>query len=87
MTVNILKYSINMDYLFQFDICEIDYFSRKQRFKVIYNLLSIRYNSHICVQITIGRWELEVWDMFGVSFINHPDLRCISTDYDFEGHS
>ncbi|KAE8735433.1 NADH dehydrogenase iron-sulfur protein 3 [Hibiscus syriacus] len=33
-----------------------------------------------------GRWEREVWDMFGVSSINHPDLRRISTDYGFEGH-
>ncbi|XP_020094171.1 uncharacterized protein LOC109714136 [Ananas comosus] len=33
-----------------------------------------------------GRWEREVWDMSGVSFINHPDLRRISTDYGFEGH-
>ncbi|GJZ70220.1 NADH dehydrogenase subunit 9 [Tanacetum coccineum] len=33
-----------------------------------------------------GRWEREVWDMFGVSSINHLDLRRISTDYGFEGH-
>ncbi|KAE9584367.1 putative oxidoreductase (mitochondrion) [Lupinus albus] len=79
----------NTDYLFQL-------------FEVVYNLLSTRYNSRIRVQTSAdevtrispvvslfpsaGRWEREVWDMFGVSSINHPDLRRISTDYGFEGH-
>nr|VDD65077.1 unnamed protein product [Brassica oleracea] len=87
----------NTDYLFQLlcflklhtytrvqvsiDICGVDHPSRKRRFEVVYNLLSTQYNSRIP-----GRWEREVWDMFGVSFINHPDLRRISTDYGFEGH-
>ncbi|KAJ0017898.1 hypothetical protein Pint_11449 [Pistacia integerrima] len=87
----------NMDYLFQLlcflklhtytrvqvsiDICGVDHPSRKRRFEVVYNLLSTRYNSRIP-----GRWEREVWDMFGVSFINYPDLRRISTNYGFEGH-
>ena len=69
---------------------------------MVYNLLSTRYNSRIRVQTSAdevtrispvvslfssaGRWEREVWDMFGVSSINHPDLRRISTDYGFEGH-
>lgn len=76
--------------------------SRKRRFEVVYNLLSTRYNSRIRVQTSAdevtrissvvslfpsaGWWEREVWDMFGVSFINHPDLRRILTDYGFEGH-
>lgn len=84
------------------DICGVDYPSRKRRFEVVYNLLSTRYNSRIRVQTSAdevtrispvvslfpsaGRWEREVWDMFGVSSINHPDLRRISTDYGFEGH-
>nr|GEW03705.1 NADH dehydrogenase subunit 9, mitochondrial [Tanacetum cinerariifolium] len=71
-------------------------------FEVVYNLLSTRYNSRIRVQTSVdevtrispvvspfpsaGRWEREVWDMFGVSSINHLDLRRISTDYGFEGH-
>ncbi|KAL0307643.1 UNVERIFIED_CONTAM: NADH dehydrogenase [ubiquinone] iron-sulfur protein 3 [Sesamum angustifolium] len=82
--------------------CGVDYPSRKRRFEVVYNLLSTRYNSRIRVQTSAdevtrispvvspfpsaGRWEREVWDMFGVSSINHPDLRRISTDYGFEGH-
>ncbi|GKC22202.1 NADH dehydrogenase subunit 9, partial [Tanacetum coccineum] len=72
------------------------------KFEVVYNLLSTRYNSRIRVQTSAdevtrispivspfpsaGRWEREVWDMFGVSSINHPDLRRISTDYGSEGH-
>uniref|UniRef100_A0A7N0VKN1 NADH:ubiquinone oxidoreductase 30kDa subunit domain-containing protein n=1 Tax=Kalanchoe fedtschenkoi TaxID=63787 RepID=A0A7N0VKN1_KALFE len=82
--------------------CGVDHPSRKRRFEVVYNLLSTRYNSRIRVQTSVdevtrispvvspfpsaGRWEREVWDMFGVSSINHPDLRRISTDYGFEGH-
>jgi len=84
------------------DICGVDHPSRKRRFEVVYNLLSTRYNSRIRVQTSAdevtrispvvskfpsaGRLEREVWDMFGVSSINHPDLRRISTDYGFEGH-
>uniref|UniRef100_A0A8H2SF09 NADH dehydrogenase [ubiquinone] iron-sulfur protein 3 n=1 Tax=Welwitschia mirabilis TaxID=3377 RepID=A0A8H2SF09_WELMI len=84
------------------DICSIDYPSRKRRFEVVYNILSTRYNSRIRVQTSVdnitrissvvslfpsaGWWEREVWDMFGVYFINHPDLRRILTDYGFEGH-
>ncbi len=81
------------------DICGVDCPSWKRRFEVVYNLLSTRYNSRICVQTSAdevtwispvvslfpsaGRWEREVWDVFGVSFINHTDLCRISTDYGF----
>ncbi|KAJ0030327.1 hypothetical protein Pint_13700 [Pistacia integerrima] len=91
------RFDTNTDYLFQMlcflklhtytrvqvsiDICGVDHPSRKQRFEVIYNLLSTQYNSRI-----LGRWEREVWDMFGVSFINHLDLHRISIDYGCEGH-
>uniref|UniRef100_A0A8D5QG05 NADH dehydrogenase [ubiquinone] iron-sulfur protein 3 n=1 Tax=Musa ornata TaxID=160690 RepID=A0A8D5QG05_MUSOR len=84
------------------DICGVDHPSRKHRLEVVYNLLSTRYNSRICVQTSVdevtristvvslfpsaGWWEREVWDMSGVSSINHPDLRRISTDHGFEGH-
>lgn len=84
------------------DICGVDHPSRKRRFEVVHNLLSTRYNSRIRVQTSAdevtrispvvspfpsaGRWEREVWDMSGVSSINHPDLRRISIDYGFEGH-
>lgn len=64
--------------------------------------LCIQYNSRIRVQTSVdeitpicstvnifpsaGWWEREVWDMFGVYFSDHPDLRRILTDYGFEGH-
>ncbi|KAG6467779.1 hypothetical protein ZIOFF_074286 (mitochondrion) [Zingiber officinale] len=84
------------------EICGVDHPSRKLRFEVVHNLLSTRYNSRIRVQTSAdevtrispvvspfpsaGRWEREVWDMSGVSSINNPDLRRISTDHGFEGH-
>jgi len=97
-----LKYHTNTRFQVLIDICGVDYPSRERRFEVVFNLPSIHYNLRIRVQTGLneitpagsavslypsaGWWEREVWDMFGVSFSNHPDLRRISTDYGFEGH-
>jgi len=84
------------------DLCAVDYPERKARFEIVYNLISIRYNTRIRVKTSVDEvtpvdsvcdifqaanwWEREVWDLFGVFFSNHPDLRRILTDYGFEGH-
>ena len=97
-----LKYHTNCQYKIISDICVVDYPTRKNRFDIIYNFLSLQYNSRIRIKVVINEyqvipsitnifkganwWEREAWDMFGVFFKNHPDLRRILTDYGFEGH-
>ena len=75
---------------------------RAPRFEVIYNLLSLKLNNRITVKVALNdgeqvptasavfstaNWfEREAFDMYGIKFANHPDLRRILTDYGFEGH-
>jgi len=84
------------------DITAVDYLERNNRFDVVYNLISTHYNARIRVKTAVNEltpvdsvtslfptanWlEREVWDLYGVYFNNHPNLRRIMTDYGFEGH-
>ncbi|HZF32245.1 MAG TPA: NADH-quinone oxidoreductase subunit C [Candidatus Angelobacter sp.] len=84
------------------DICGVDYPDRAARFEVVYNLLSLKHNIRLRVKVaaaedqpvpsiaglysTAGWFEREAWDLYGIYFADHPDLRRLLTDYGFEGH-
>jgi NADH-quinone oxidoreductase subunit C len=84
------------------DICGVDYPDRAERFDVVYNLLSLKHNQRIRLKVTTdeespvpsataiysaaGWFEREAWDLYGIYFADHPDLRRLLTDYGFEGH-
>jgi NADH-quinone oxidoreductase subunit C len=84
------------------DVTAVDYPSREQRFDVVYHLLSPRLNQRIRVKVTTDEetpvasligvfkgadwFERETYDLYGVLFTGHPDMRRLLTDYGFEGH-
>lgn len=97
-----LKYNTAAEFTQCTAVTAADYPSRDKRFEVVYNLLSVRHNARIRVKTYADEaspvpsitslypganwYERETYDMFGVFFVGHPDLRRIMTDYGFEGH-
>jgi NADH-quinone oxidoreductase subunit C len=84
------------------DVTAVDFPERDERFEVVYNLLSVSINQRIRIKVTTDEttpvpsvtpvfstaawFEREVWDLYGVLFTDHPDLRRLLTDYGFQGH-
>jgi NADH-quinone oxidoreductase subunit C len=89
-------------YISFIDLCAVDYPVRENRFEVVLHLLSPKYNKRIRVKTSVDEdtpvpslchvfpaadwFEREAYDLLGVLFSNHPDLRRILTDYGFDGH-
>ena len=100
--LKILKDENDFNFNQLLDITAVDYPSREFRFDLIYILQSLKKNKKIILKtflketdsiVTITNihkaadwYERECYDLFGIEFLNHPDLRRIMTDYNFEGH-
>lgn len=102
LVLRFLKLHINCQYKLLSCISGVDFLGANYRFCIAYELLSLVNSSRIRVKIYLNEvsfvesatnifhcanwWEREIWDMYGVYFQSHPDLRRILTDYGFEGY-
>ena len=100
--IKILKENEKLKFNQFIDLTAVDYPNKKNRFEMIYILLSVEFNFRIIIKFLINEdesvdsitnlfpaanwYEREVWDLFGIAFNNHPDLRRLLTDYGFIGH-
>jgi len=101
-----LIHVLNMHHNYQFkalmDLAAVDYPVNRDRFQVVYNILSMLYGTRVFVKVnsnevesvpslvfkypSVSWFEREAWDLFGIHFVNNSDLRRILTDYGFSGH-
>ena len=100
--IKLLKENEKTKYDQLIDITAIDYINNNKRFEIVYFFLSLKFNSRLIIKTQLtdkeeidsiyqifesANWyERECYDLFGIKFNDHPDLRRIMTDYNFEGH-
>ena len=101
LALNVLKLHLGYQYNLLTCISGVDFLGKEYRFSVVYDLLSLTFNSRLRVKVFVNEitsvpssmevfinanwWEREVWDLYGVYIDKHTDLRRILSDYGFEG--